>query len=665
MGRKSISLITGTLLRFRNRHFFAVDLVVLLLAPSLALSLRVESSTAFFELTGSIVFLSVLFLSIKLVLFYALDLYRRYWKYASVDEFARIALAIGAAFVIESGLFFVLQNLSVLSPEFPGSVLLTESLFAFFLVGGLRFSVRLAYRVRHHTTSIGDRTPVLIVGAGEAGALIATEMLSNSNLKMWPEIFVDDDPEKHGLQIRGVPVVGDSSSIPEQARQRDIKTAIIALPSATGQSIRRVLELCVQAGLETRTIPGISELLDGTVHVSQLRPVRIEDLLRREPVRVEETIINEAIRGSRILVTGGGGSIGGELCRQILMYNPASLILFDHSENAVFEMLVELRSLSARLRTACDIVGLIGDIRDKSRLNQVFESCLPDIVFHAAAHKHVPLLEANISEAVINNVQGTINVLDMCSRFDVSRFVMLSSDKAVNPTSVMGATKRVAELLVRRAATKKNLPYVSVRFGNVLGSRGSVVPHFQEQIKAGGPVTVTDPNVERFFMSIPEAAQLVLQASALAECGEVYVLDMGEPIKIVDLAEDLIRLSGLEPGVDIEIEITGLREGEKVTEELFLPSESPRPTRHGKILVTNIDDALVIDLESIVSELLISAEKEDRTEILRSIKRVVPEYVHESSAHELSVLEPMTTETASPIVEADSDQSGELVSDVR
>ena len=627
MGRHSISFITNFLLRIRNRHFFAIDFLVLLFTPMAALYLRLGSTDAFSELASSLVLLTISFLIVKLAFFYLLSLYRRYWRYASVDELARIALAIGASLAVEFGLFISFERLQLIATEFPGSVLLTESLLAFIAVGGSRFSVRFAYRIRYRSGPVGERVPVLIVGAGEAGALIASEMQANATLGMWPAVFVDDDPDKHGLQIHGVTIEGDSTAIRSLAIKYSLKHAVIALPSATGKAIRRVHDICTESGLETRTIPGISELLDGSVEVSELRPVKIEDLLRREPVRVQEEEISETIRGKRILVTGGGGSIGGELCRQIIQYGPASLVLLDHSENAVFEMLLELDAYKNRLESSCDVVGNIGDIRDVKRLEQIFEACLPEIVFHAAAHKHVPLLEENICEAVSNNVLGTLNVIRACERFDVLRLVMLSTDKAVNPTSVMGATKRVAELLVRQTATRKNLPYVSVRFGNVLGSRGSVVPRFQQQIEAGGPVTVTDADVERFFMSIPEAAQLVLQASALAECGEVYVLNMGDPIKIIDLAEDLIRLSGLEPDVDISIEITGLREGEKVSEELFLPSESPRPTRHEKVLVTQIDDALIIDLETDVSDLLISAEKGDRYDILKSINRIVPEYV--------------------------------------
>lgn len=627
MGFLSLSFIVKTSPNVRNRHFLALDIFILLLTPAAALFLRISSSSEFEGYFSSLLVITLSFLLVKLVFFYFSNLYKRYWQYASVDELARIALVFGTVLIVQYGLFFLFRESGMVSRGFPRSVPLIEGLLAFVAVGGSRFSVRLADRIRQRARDPRGCEPVLMVGAGEASVAIASEMQGNYRLGLKPVVFVDDDPEKQGLHIRGITVEGSCDEIPVLAQKYRLKRAVIAITTVTGKDIRRILEICSKAGLKTRMVPGVSELLSGRVNVRQLRSVRIEDLLRREPVQVEETAISETVSGARVLVTGGGGSIGGELCRQILMYNPASLILFDHSENAVFEMLVELQSRKARLQSACDLVGLIGDIRDKGRLNQVFETCLPEIVFHAAAHKHVPLLEENISEAVINNVQGTINVLDMCSRFDVSRFVMLSSDKAVNPTSVMGATKRVAELLVRQTATRKNLPYVSVRFGNVLGSRGSVVPRFQEQIKAGGPVTVTDPDVERFFMSIPEAAQLVLQASALAECGEVYVLDMGEPIKIIDLAEDLIRLSGLEPGVDIEIEITELRKGEKLSEELFLHSENPRPTRHEKILVTKIDDTLVNDLEIVVSDLLISAEKGGRYDMLKSINRVVPEYV--------------------------------------
>jgi FlaA1/EpsC-like NDP-sugar epimerase len=577
--------VSNILLRFRNRHFFAVDFLVLLVTPALALSLRVSDAAVFRALIPSLALVTILFLAVRLALFYTLDLYRRYWIYASVDELARIALAVGTTLLINYGLFFVLRSLGAVSSEFPASVLLTETLFVFLAVGGSRFSVRLARHLRDRALPIGDRTPTLIVGAGEAGAMIASEMMSNATLGFWPVAFVDDARKKHGLQIRGVTVEGASGDIEDIARMYGVTHVVIALPSASGQAIRRIHDRCIEAGLETKTIPGLSELLDGSVQVSQIRPVRIEDLLRRDPVRVEESAIASMIRGSRILVTGGGGSIGSELCRQILKYHPASLIVLDHSEDAVFSMMKELAELKERLGVSCDIRGRIGDIRSRNRVEEVFDVCLPQIVFHAAAHKHVPLLEDNICEAVTNNVQGTLNVLDACVAFDVDRFVMLSSDKAVNPTSVMGATKRIAEMLVKEAAREHSVPFVSVRFGNVLGSRGSVVPRFQHQIRSGGPVTVTHTDMERYFMSIPEAVQLVLQAGALAHGGEIYVLDMGEPIRIVDLANDLIRLSGFLPGKDIEIVFSGLRKGEKLKEELFFADETVRRTRHDKVLV--------------------------------------------------------------------------------
>ena len=597
------------------------------------MALRTQSVSEFLGFAPTLAVLTFAFLCSRLGVFFTLSLYKRYWIYASIDELARIALAVGGSLGVNYGLFFLLRAMGVVAPTFSASILFTESLFVFLAVGGSRFSARYAYRSMDRAVPKEDRVSTLIVGAGEAGALIASEMQSNASLRLWPAAFIDDDREKHGLTIRGVTVEGASRDIPAIARMYGVKNAVIALPSADGQAIRRIHAKCIKAGLETKTIPALAELLDGSVEVSQLRPVRIEDLLRRDPVRVSETAVAATIRGARVLITGGGGSIGAELCRQLLKYEPASLVIVDHSENAVFAMLSELGELKQKLGLSCDILGRIGDIRSVRRLDEIFDVGLPEIVFHAAAHKHVPLLEENVCEAVTNNVQGTRNVLDACVQYDVDRFVMLSTDKAVNPSNVMGATKRMAELLVKQTATEHNVPYVSVRFGNVLGSRGSVVPIFQDQIKNGGPITITHPEMERYFMSIPEAAQLVLQASAMAHGGEIYVLDMGEPIRILDLANDLIRLSGLEPGRDIEIVTSNIRPGEKLNEELFFSAEEVNPTEHDKIRVTSekSDDPAMPFLQEEIANLIARAADEDTPNTRRLLGELFPENLSTSA----------------------------------
>ena len=408
---------------------------------------------------------------------------------------------------------------------------------------------------------------------------------------------------------------------------------IIAMPTASGKVIREIVDICEHAEVQTQIMPGMYELLDGTVSVNHLRNVEIEDLLRRAPVETDIERVAALIRGKRVLVTGGGGSIGSELCRQIRRCRPAELIVLGHGENSVFDICNELNRLESREvaqsgngSEPMKVRAVIADIRFGRRIHDVFADCRPHIVFHAAAHKHVPLMEVNPAEAISNNLGGTHNVLDAALAVDVEHFVMISTDKAVNPTSIMGASKRSAELLVHQAAQRSGKPYVAVRFGNVLGSRGSVVLTFKQQIAAGGPVTVTHPEMLRFFMTIPEAVQLVLQAAVLGTGGEVFVLDMGEPVKIVDLARDLIELSGLQEGRDIDIEFSGIRPGEKLYEELFIPGEAYERTRHEKIFIAgNASSFVDANLDDSVEALLAAAQRNDRMAIIRSLQKLIPE----------------------------------------
>jgi FlaA1/EpsC-like NDP-sugar epimerase len=429
----------------------------------------------------------------------------------------------------------------------------------------------------------------LIAGAGNAGEMVVKEILTSGRTSLEPVGFVDDSPHKQGIVIHGTRVLGKLENIPELVKTYRIREVIIAMPTATGETIRLVVRLCEQAGVPSRSVPGIYELLDGRISIRRFRKVEIEDLLRRAPVRMNSDKVKEMVAGKRILVTGAGGSIGTELCMQIARSLPAKLIALGHGENSLFH----LGGLLSKLRSTVDESGyptykmVVADIRDQQRLTTIFTDYRPQIVFHAAAHKHVALMEENIEDAVTNNILGTSNLLKTASCHGVERFVLISTDKAVAPTSVMGATKRVAELLVQAAGRKTGLPYVVVRFGNVLGSRGSVVPIFQRQIEEGGPVTVTHPEAERYFMTIPEAVLLVLQAAAIGKGGEILVLDMGERIKILDLAQDMIELSGLRTGKDICIEFTGLNPGEKLIEELFSREEHPNPTEQEKILLIN------------------------------------------------------------------------------
>ncbi len=460
--------------------------------------------------------------------------------------------------------------------------------------------------------------------------------MSNPSLGYKVIGLIDDDPSKRRYSIYGVSVLGGRSDISAIVEKHGVEEVIIAMPTAPGVEIRAIVRICEDAGIQPRTIPGIYELLDGTVGLSQLRNVEIEDLLRREPVKTDFAAVQALLKGKRVLVTGGGGSIGSELCRQILRCQPEGIYLIGHGENSIFEIQNELLREAAKLarnETPTQVHAYIADTRFAERILRLFRQIRPDIVFHAAAHKHVPLMEANPAEAITNNVLGTRNVLNASLACNVGRFVMISTDKAVNPTSVMGASKRTAELLVHNAATSSQRPYVAVRFGNVLGSRGSVVLTFKRQIAAGGPVTVTHPDVKRYFMTIPEAVQLVLQSSVLGHGGEVFLLDMGEPVRIVDLAEDLIRLSGLEVGRDVAIEYTGMRPGEKLFEELFTTGEEYTRTEHQKIFIAaNASTFVPESLDASIRALEQAAEDNDREAIVRNLQHLIPEYTPETMA---------------------------------
>jgi len=462
----------------------------------------------------------------------------------------------------------------------------------------------------------------LVAGAGDAGATIVREMHATPGIGLLPVGFVDDDAAKQGMRIHNVPVLGTRNDIPELVVRHGIEEVIIAMPAAPGRVIREFRAICERAGVRYRTIPGIYELLDGSVSVSRLRDVRLEDLLRRDPITIDLEEVGGFLTGARVLVTGAGGSIGSELCRQTSRYHPERLILLDLAESSVFAIHRELMGYFPGL----DIVPLICDIRDRDKIDRIMEGCRPSVVFHAAAHKHVPLMELHPDEAVTTNLVGTQNLIEACERCGVRRFILISTDKAVNPRSVMGASKRVAEMLVQDMASKNGDAFVAVRFGNVLGSSGSVVPLFREQIAAGGPLTVTHPEARRFLMTIPEAVQLVIQAAAMGKGGEVFVLDMGEPVKIVDLAMDLIALSGLEPGKDIEIVYTGLRPGEKLCEELFREGERIQPTKYEHIFVVEPDTLDGARVREGIRELERLARKMDADGIRRNLQELVPEY---------------------------------------
>ena len=513
------------------------------------------------------------------IILYFSNLYNKMWKYASISELRsliRASIIINSIFVVYIFLFQV---------RMPRSILIINGILDVFLLGGLRFSLRLLKDYLKINKNNGAKKNVLIVGAGDAAEMVVREMHKHPELNKEVIALVDDDPKKHGLEIHGVEVKGDRHDIPDLINRYNVKEIIIAIPSAKGSEIKEIFELSKEDEVEVNIVPGVFEILKGDINLNQIREVKVEDLLRRDPVELNTDNISSYIEDKTVLVTGGAGSIGSELCRQVARFNPEKLIIFDINENNTYFLELELKEEHKDL----EIVPIIGSIRDKMKLEQTFTCHKPDVVFHAAAHKHVPLMEHNPEEAIKNNVLGTRNVAQVSAEFEIDRFVLVSTDKAVNPTNVMGASKRGAEMIVQRMSRKSNTKFMAVRFGNVLGSRGSVIPIFKRQIKEGGPVTVTHKDVTRYFMTIPEAAQLVIQAGSLGDGGEVFVLDMGEPVKIMELAEDLIELSGLEVGKDIEIEVVGLRPGEKLYEELLNDDEDNLATEHERIFITSLN----------------------------------------------------------------------------
>ena len=514
---------------------------------------------------------------INLVIFYLFGFYRRVWRYAGVDDLLVIAVAVTAG---GAGAYLYSMITGVYLPR---SVYIISWFLLLIMVGGFRLSVRLLSTYLNKPPGSGKKKKVLIVGAGEAGVLVARELKRHGDaLQMKLVGYLDDDHSKQKQIIQGLPVLGRLSALPDVVAQRGVAEVVIAMPSAPYSTLKEIIGLCADLQVKIKTVPGIYEILKGQVSISSLKEVEIEDLLRRPPVNIDLEAIADYLEDEIVMVTGAGGSIGGELCRQIASLNPGKLVLADHDENGIFYIHGEL----SRRDNDLELIPLVIDIKERDTLKKAFEKYCPKVIFHAAAHKHVPLMEINAEEAVNNNIKGSKNLIDLASEYGVRRFVFVSTDKAVNPSSVMGATKRVVEIYLQNHARNcSSCVYCAVRFGNVLGSQGSVVEIFKWQIADGGPVTVTSPEMKRYFMTISEAAQLVIQAGALGQGGEIFVLDMGEPVQIVDLARDMIILSGLRPEQDIKIEFTGLRPGEKLYEELFSDRENFAVTKHERIFV--------------------------------------------------------------------------------
>ena len=602
----------------RNRFVLVGDIALIIISVLGSFALRLDVSNLPYYFPAALVMCAVA-LAVKIPTYYFFGLYRRLWIYASTGELRLITIAVTTASVLASGVMVLLLSLNLVLPGMPRSALGIDWLLSLVLIGGSRFALRLLSEQSNVRSGKGKHA--LIIGAGDAGALVVRELQKSSQLNLTPIGFLDDDPAKQRHEIYGVRVIGKVSDLPNVLDNRQVDEVIIAIPSAPGRVVRLVTDVCRLKGIPSRTMPGIYELLGGKVNVSRLREVDITDLLRREPVRLNDEIVGQALEGKRVLVTGAGGSIGRELCRQIARRNPSQLVLLGHGENSIFEVLLELCEDYPDLT----LIPVIADVRDRERLASVFDAHQPQVVFHAAAHKHVPLMEANPTEAVTNNVIGTGNLVVTAAEHKIERFVLISTDKAVQPSSIYGATKRLAEMLVLDAARQSDLPFTVVRFGNVLGSRGSIIPLFKAQIARGGPLTITHPGMHRFFMTIPEAVYLVLQAASMGRGGETFVLNMGEPVRILDLAEDLIRLSGLEPHRDIEIVFTGTRPGEKLTEELWDAGTPLERTAHPDIFRLVSSETLSgRGLRTAVDSLQAACRHADTDALIRILTESVP-----------------------------------------
>ncbi|WP_241697594.1 nucleoside-diphosphate sugar epimerase/dehydratase [Mariprofundus sp. NF] len=592
------------------------DLLWIPLAIWFAFWLRFNLDVIPFEYIKSLQLLIVIALPVHAVAFWFLGLYRGVWRFASLPDLVRIFKAVLLAALVSFVVMFIWQRLESL----PRSVLV---LYPAILAFGLA-APRLLYRWikdRHLNFRSYGRKRALIVGAEQAGELLVRDLLKSGPYE--PIGFLDDGDRRQGQEIHGVRVIGTLEDLGLAIGQRDIEVVLLALPSASHQLIKSVVEQCQAQGVTCRILPSVADLADGKVEVSRLRQVQIEDLLGRKSVELDHSGIHQLLTGRSVLVTGAGGSIGSELCRQVVRLQPAQLILLDHGEFNLYSIEQEIRSL---LASETRLYALLGDIRDVSRMSWVFEEFKPDVVFNAAAYKHVPLVEENPAEGVKTNVFGTCSIADLAVQFGVEKFVQVSTDKAVNPTNVMGATKRTAEIYCQNLNLRADhTAFITTRFGNVLASAGSVVPLFRKQIEAGGPVTVTHPDITRYFMTIPEAASLILQAGSMGEGGEIFVLDMGEPVKIVDLAEQMIRLTGLEPGRDIEISFTGLRPGEKLYEELFHESEHLSATTHPKIMLSGSRVVAWDEMKVVMDELRSACGKRDVQLIYDGLQQLVPE----------------------------------------
>jgi FlaA1/EpsC-like NDP-sugar epimerase len=551
--------------------------------------------------------------------FWIFGLYRGEWRFASIPDMMRIikAVAVGAIAILIFLYFTSVTFYNTFSMP-PRSIIPLYCILLFFLLGGARLAFRACREMKLHK---GFKENVLIVGAGLAGEALIRELMRDHQQRYYPRILVDDNPKKQGLEILGVRVTGKTKDIPTLVEQYGITQVLIAIPSADAKAMQSIVEICSHLKVPYRTLPGLSDLAAGNISINDLREVSLEDLLGREPINFHAPELHQAYNNKKVLVTGGGGSIGSELCRQISMLNPEQLVIFEHSEYNLYEVEMQLKNQFPHLKLAIHLQ----DVTQKEGVERLIAHYQPDVIFHAAAYKHVPMLEHQALIAVKNNILGTKIVAEAAAKNKVKKFILISTDKAVNPTNIMGTTKRIAEILCQNLNRRSDTQFITVRFGNVLGSAGSVVPLFQKQLKAGGPLTVTHPDITRYFMTIPEACQLILQASLLGQGGEIFVLDMGEPIKIKFLAEQMIKLSGKRLGDDIEIKYTGLREGEKLYEELFHTSEALQDTANQKIFKAQAREVTLEVVSENLSQLETACESHDTNKALLVLSTLVPE----------------------------------------
>jgi FlaA1/EpsC-like NDP-sugar epimerase len=620
--------------QLKNRNFYLMilmDIFIFIVSLVLSYVARFEFSLAQTDVKqiSSLLFWMV---PLKIIIFFLFGLYSGMWRYTGVRDFWKLAQACVMSTILVMMIILTIHRFQ----GYSRAVFIGDGVITFILAGGVRMLIRSFYEkdiesIKNIFSMDKDHlTKVLIVGAGDAGEKILREIMDNDTLHYDVVGFVDDDIKKQGLTIHGVRVLGTVDSLPKIFKKESIQQILIAVPSASGEQVRRIVDACQHCNATYKILPGIGELIDGRVSIKLLRDINYEDLLGRPPVHLNVKDIRNSLDGKTVLVTGCGGSIGSELCRQVIKYQPGKIILLDSSEPGLFKIQMEIQN--KYYFSHC--VTILGRVQDEDLMDDIFKKYKPEVVFHAAAYKHVPMMEKNPWQAVFNNIVGSRVVMEMAVKHHVERFVMVSTDKAVRPTNVMGASKRVTELIMQ-CQQGNGTRFMAVRFGNVVGSSGSVIPLFRRQILQGGPVTVTHPEVNRFFMTIPEASQLILQAGTMGEGGEVFILKMGTPVKIADMARDLIRLSGKEPDVDIKIVYTGLREGEKLYEELITVGEDILPTDHEMVMVLksntyfngsgNLQEAKK-SLYRELDELVKTAARHDAKGIKAKLKEILPEY---------------------------------------